>query len=432
MATKAPLSVLPFITILRSLAVTTMSSSPVLLPPSLSIMSMLAHTTNPILNPDRNPLLKQLIKKTFYAQFCAGETGPEVKATMARLRDIGFSGVILGYAREVVLTQEQLKALATRGMDKETAQECIQNEVIPWAKGTLETVRLAEPGDYVALKFTGAGRKALWTLSQRLPPPKALADAIDEICTLAAERGVRLLFDAEQQAVQAGIDDWTLAYMRKYNSTTPGKAVIYGTYQAYLKATPAVVAAHLRAAREEGFTLGVKLVRGAYLGSDPRHLIHDTKADTDACYDGVSEALLRREWTGPLAEFATPEDYTPGAAFPGVNMVLASHNADSVRKARAVVDAGYRGTEVAFAQLQGMADEVSCEILAGRSDTGSSSASSKPRAYKYLVWGSTGECMKYLLRRAQENKDAVQRTRDGRDAMRAELWRRMKGVFGLD
>lgn len=152
MATKAPLSVLPFITILRSLAVTTMSSSPVLLPPSLSIMSMLAHTTNPILNPDRNPLLKQLIKKTFYAQFCAGESGPEVKATMARLRDIGFSGVILGYAREVVLTQSQLKSLATNGMDSETAQECIRNEVIPWAKGTLETVRLAEPGDYVALK----------------------------------------------------------------------------------------------------------------------------------------------------------------------------------------------------------------------------------------------------------------------------------------
>lgn len=237
--------------------------------------------------------------------------------------------------------------------------------------------------------------------------------------------------------MQAGIDDWTLTYMRKYNNTTPGKAVIYGTYQAYLKATPAVVAAHLRAAREDGFTLGVKLVRGAYLGSDPRHLIHDTKADTDACYDGVAEALLRREWTGPLAEFATAEDTK--AAFPGVNMVLASHNADSVRKARAVVDAGHRGTEVAFAQLQGMADEVSCEILAGRTDGSreaaaagdKDAASSQPRAYKYLVWGSTGECMKYLLRRAQENKDAVQRTRDGRDAMRAELWRRVKGVFGL-
>ncbi|KAG8159962.1 hypothetical protein KVR01_010599 [Diaporthe batatas] len=426
--TKAPLSVLPLITILRSLAVTTMSSSPVLLPPSLSIMSMLAHTTNPVLNPDRNPLLKQLIKNTFYAQFCAGETGPEVKATMASLRGIGYSGVILGYAREVVLSQSQLEALSTRGMDDEIARECVQNEVTPWAKGTLETVRLAEPGDYVALKFTGAGRQALWSLSQRLPPPEALAAAIDEICTLAAARGVRLLFDAEQQAVQAGIDDWTLRYMRKYNTNPSSGAVIHGTYQAYLKASPAVVAAHLRAASEGGFALGVKLVRGAYLGSDPRHLIHGSKADTDACYDGIAGALLRREWAGPLAPFATAED--KGAAFPRVDMVLASHNAESVRRARAAAAAGTGGGEVAFAQLQGMADEVSCGILAAGQGQGQDRGKA-PRAYKYLVWGSTGECMKYLLRRAQENKDAVQRTRDGRDAMRAEVWRRLRGVFGL-
>lgn len=289
-------------------------------------------------------------------------------------------------------------------------------------------------------RFTGAGRQALWTLSKRLPPPKALAEAIDEICTLAASRGVRLLFDAEQQAVQHGIDDWTLQYMRKYNkpssssaSSGSAKAVIYGTYQAYLKATPSVLASHLRAARDEGFTLGVKLVRGAYLGSDPRHLLHDTKADTDACYDGIAAALLRRAWTGPLAPFA-PAD----GNFPPVDMVLASHNAETVSAARAILAAedGARA-DVAFAQLQGMADEVSCEILAASRAAAAASAQEKEKkqralaAYKYLVWGSTGECMKYLLRRAQENRDAVARTRSGRDAMRGEVWRRVKGALGL-
>lgn len=275
-------------------------------------------------------------------------------------------------------------------------------------------------------RFTGAGRQALWTLSQRLPPPAALANAIDEICTLAAARGVRLLFDAEQQAVQHGIDDWTLHYMRKYNSTKPNKAVIYGTYQAYLKATPAVLAGHLEAARRDGFTLGVKLVRGAYLGSDPRELIHDTKADTDACYNGIVEALLRQKWIGPLAAHA-PANTT--ADFPAVNMVLASHNAETVQRGRAILSEEASKTEVAFAQLQGMADEVSCDILASKKD--SQEAEQGLRAYKYLVWGSTGECMKYLLRRAQENRDAVGRTRSGRDAMRGEVWRRFKSVFGM-
>ena len=51
-------------------------------------------------------------------------------------------------------------------------------------------------------------------------------------------------------------------------------------------------------------------------------------------------------------------------------------------------------------------------------------------AYKYLVWGTTGECMKYLLRRAQENKDAVSRTREGRDEMAKEAGRRVMALFG--
>lgn len=116
-------------------------------------MSLLAHTTNPLLNPDRNPILRGFIKSTFYAQFCAGENAPEVRATIARLKGLGFSGVILGYAREVVLTDAQTKDLANFGLKGEEMEEAVRNEVVPWAEGTLETVRLASEGDYVALKL---------------------------------------------------------------------------------------------------------------------------------------------------------------------------------------------------------------------------------------------------------------------------------------
>lgn len=289
-------------------------------------------------------------------------------------------------------------------------------------------------------RFTGAGRQALYSLSERMPPSPALASAIEDICACAAARGVRLLFDAEQAAVQGGIDDWTLEYMRRYN-TQPGRAVIYGTYQAYLKSTPATLASHLAAAEEGGFTLGVKLVRGAYLGSDPRHLIHDTKEQTDAAYNGIAESLLRRRW-GEVLRRAGGEE---GAASPMrslVSLVLASHNAESVRRARAICDAGEARIQVAFGQLQGMADEVSCELVSA----GKAAAMSREtpngmvdgghdkrkalESYKYLVWGTTGECMKYLLRRAHENRDAVQRTRAGRDAMWAEVARRARKAMG--
>jgi hypothetical protein len=399
------------------------------------MMSVLANTTNPFLNPDRNPILKFILKNTFYAQFCAGESATEVRQTIDSLKNIGFKGVILGYAKEVVLSEAQTENLASCGQDA-AAEEGIRKEIESWATGTIETVLLAAPGDFVALKFTGAGSQALFHLAQDLPPTPALASAIDSICQLAASRGVRLLFDAEQQAVQAGIDNWTLNYMRKYNAT--GKAVVFGTYQAYLKATPAILSGHLTTALEEGFALGVKLVRGAYLGSDPRHLIHDTKADTDAAYDGIAEALLRRRWTQPIVERNAKDPSAAVVSFPDVSLVLASHNRESVRRARDVLGDSPDGTEIAFAQLQGMADEISCELVC--SDKGaaakpvSAAASRRHReieAYKYLVWGSTGECMKYLLRRAHENRDAVQRTRSGRDAMRAELWRRIKSYCGM-
>lgn len=221
-----------------------------------------------------------------------------------------------------------------------------------------------------------------------------------------------------------------MEYARKYN-TDANNTVIFGTYQAYKKCTPEVIANHLTEAQKGGFSLGVKLVRGAYINSDPRHRFFDTKEDTDACYDNVAASVLTRQWNSTVEG---------KGEYPAASIVLATHNAESVRRARAICDAGAAKSPIAFAQLQGMADEVSCELVeagtqrlksvASPSHTATATASALP-AYKYLVWGTTGECMKYLLRRAQENKDAVQRTRDGRDAMWGELVRRCKAAFGL-
>ena len=353
---------------------------------------------------------------------------------------MGFKGVMLCYAKEVVLDEEASSKLASSG-DDSAAKLCIEKEIIPWRKGTLETVAMTEPGDFVAVKFTGAGSQALFDLSRDNPPSPALEEAITAICDLAASRGVRLLFDAEQQSLQTGIFNWTVEYMRKYNQT---QAVVYCTYQAYLKACPEILAEHLSIARKEGFTLGVKLVRGAYMASDPRHVIHDTKIDTDNCYDGISESVIRRQY-GAILRPVPEEAREP---FPSVSLVLACHNLNSVRKAHAIrtlqAQNGEPRTEMVYAQLQGMADEISCELVqtarsvtVAETDMAAESLMTKvdkvdiPQAYKYLVWGTTGECMKYLLRRAQENRDAVQRTREGRNAMVRELIRRGCNALGL-
>lgn len=256
-----------------------------------------------------------------------------------------------------------------------------------------------------------------------MAPSPHLHSCIDSICRLAHSRGVRLLFDAEQDMLQDGIDDWTMEFARKYN-TAAETATIYGTYQAYKKKTPAVLSKHLADAQKGGFTLGVKLVRGAYLGSDPRDRFHDTQEGTDACYNGIAASVLTRQW-GTMVH--------GDGNFPNAHIVLATHNAESVRRARAICDSGGAKSDIAFAQLQGMADEISCELVEASQFAQKESTTNTTLlpVYKYLVWGTTGECMKYLLRRAQENKDAVQRTRNGRDAMWAELVRRCKMAFGM-
>ena len=265
----------------------------------------------------------------------------------------------------------------------------------------------------------------MFHLTRGLPPPAPVEKALVDICDMARDRHVRLLFDAEQHAVQESIDTWTLNFMRRYNNQIPGEAIIYGTYQAYLKATPSVLSRHLLVASKEGFTLGVKLVRGAYLATDPRHIIHDTKAETDQAYDDMMEGLLQRDFTKVSPDLNDQRK----TAYAAVNLVVASHNHKSTRRAQTIRRSqspeNRAKTQVVFAQLYGMADDLSCELL---QEGKSQAAKERPHTYKYMVWGSTGECMKYLHRRATENRDAVLRTRTVRDSLAKEYWRRLKGA----
>lgn len=410
----------------------------------MAVLSFLASSKSALLDPDINAILRYILSTTVYTQFCAGATPPEVKDYIHNLKRMGYAGVILGYAKEVVMDEDEASATgaSTTGNNTDAAEEQRNaREILDWKDGTMKTVELADEGDFVALKFTGAGKQALEHLLRKLPPSPELEKAIIEICDSAKRRNVRLLFDAEQQAVQHAIDEWTLDFQRRYNKdfTLGGekRALIYGTYQAYLLSTPATLGHHLATAQKEGFVLGVKLVRGAYIGSDPRHLICATKEDTDRQYDGIAESLITRKYGDILRATTEPSTLSAkqeASSFPHADLLLASHNRASVKKARALRDQQVRDgqplIEMAYGQLQGMADDISCKLVEEGKEARENNVIDRevPKPYKYLVWGTVGECMEYLVRRAQENKDAVSRTMDTKKAMSAELKRRMLNI----
>lgn len=133
---------------MRSYLISILSSSPSLLTPTLRLLSKLANSRSPLLNPDRNILLWYLLKKTFYVQFCAGETAKEVRNTTDGLKKMGYQGVILGYGKEIVANNKA-------SVVKENEMDDIDDQATmkAWKQGNLETVRLAEKGDFVALKY---------------------------------------------------------------------------------------------------------------------------------------------------------------------------------------------------------------------------------------------------------------------------------------
>jgi len=141
-----------------------------------------------------------------------------------------------------------------------------------------------------------------------------------------------------------------------------------------------------------------------------------------------------------------------------VGVVVATHNMESVEKARWLLgrmqqqqqdninggsSSEKKGRKSAvLAQLAGMADEVSMSVISKNPSSSSSSTSSSSSSQqhsptittttdqgyvtviKYIPWGTLEECIKYLLRRADENKDSLTRTDETRRAAWRELWRR--------
>ena len=86
---------------------------------------------------ERNPILKMVLRETFYKQFCGGADRKEVQQCMKQLQDTGFHGIILEYALEVL-------------KDSKSIDEAKDVEL--WRKGLLATVDMANPSDFVGLK----------------------------------------------------------------------------------------------------------------------------------------------------------------------------------------------------------------------------------------------------------------------------------------
>lgn len=154
-AIKPPVEVssmarIPTKLLLRSLLLTSLMTSKLFLQPALAVMGVLTTSKSPLLNPDQNILLNKFLRWTVYNHFCAGVNRKEVSKTVADIKKMGYQGVILGYSKEIVLDHEE--KLSTDEYGKSQYSDKCYQMIDEWKEGTLETLRMVGPGDFLAVK----------------------------------------------------------------------------------------------------------------------------------------------------------------------------------------------------------------------------------------------------------------------------------------
>ncbi|WP_306350050.1 proline dehydrogenase family protein [Flavobacterium sp. '19STA2R22 D10 B1'] len=317
-----------------------------------------------------------LIRATVFDHFCGGTTEEDCLPVVDRMFTKGVSSV-LDYSVEGKEDEAQFDA----AMDKTL-------KIIDFAKE-----RKSIP--FAVFKPTGFGRFELY---EKLGEGKTLTAEeqaewnrvvvrFDRVCKLANEKDVALLIDGEESWMQDAADALVVEMMQKYNKE---KAIVYNTLQMYRwDRLDYLKKLHVQA-QEEGFYIGMKLVRGAYMEKENKRAeekgypspICVSKEATDINYDAAVNYMV--EHIDKMAVFA------------------GTHNEDSSYKLMELMAAkglAKNDARICFGQLYGMSDNISYNLA----DAGYNIA-------KYLPFGPVRDVMPYLIRRAEENTSVAGQT----------------------
>jgi len=109
----------------------------------------MANSKSVILNPDKNRLVDGLMRVLFYNHFCAGSSDSEVRKTVSTMKEMGFKGVILGYAREVIVDPAATREEAAGS----GSTKSIESAIDQWRDGNLRSLPMIGNGDFLAVKY---------------------------------------------------------------------------------------------------------------------------------------------------------------------------------------------------------------------------------------------------------------------------------------
>lgn len=317
-----------------------------------------------------------IICKTIFRHFCGGENIEKCQETIEKLGHYHI-GTILDYSVE----------------GKESEEE-FDNGL----KQTLATIYRAK-GDpkipFSVFKPTGFARFALLEKKNAgldLTPAEKeeyirFVGRVEAMCKTGFENNVPIFIDAEETWIQDVIDEVAREMMKRYNKE---KAMVYNTIQMYRTDRLDYLRDSIAHARQNGYKLGMKIVRGAYMEKERdraakmnyRSPIQPDKAATDRDYDASLKMCIDN--------------------IDIVSVCCGSHNERSslllvqmMKEKKLPVNHDH----IWFSQLYGMSDHISYNLAAAGYNV-----------CKYVPYGPVTAVLPYLIRRAQENTSVAGQT----------------------
>lgn len=331
-----------------------------------------------------------LIRATVFDHFCGGVNEDDCLTVVDKLFTKGVSSV-LDYSVEGKEEEEQFDAVLEKTLKLiEFAKE---KKAIPFA----------------VFKPTGFGRIDLYEKigegqplnAAEIEEWKKVVARFDKVCKASYDSDVTLLIDAEESWMQDPVDDLVEEMMVKYNKSKP---IVFNTLQMYRWDRLDYLKKLHDKAKQEGFFIGMKLVRGAYMEKENERAVEKgyptpicpSKEATDENYDAAVKYMVDHIDTMSIFE--------------------GTHNEASTYFLMDLMEEkGIKSTDdrIWFGQLYGMSDNISYNLA----DNGYNVA-------KYLPFGPVKDVMPYLIRRAEENTSVAGQTSRELAMIKAERDRR--------